>query len=152
MICGQSDCVPGRFGGNSDTGYIHYNFIEYSVQGIMADYIKKLYETIGMFEGVYERKAHINYEGGMSTQRTLVRVMDEDTLIILQNILASDPKDNVWKGLTKTAGSFKIWAVPADLPEGKRNYRIADIGIIKDLNWQRKRYDAVINIKLEVVD
>lgn len=67
----------------------------------------------------------------------------------MERIWSIDRGDNVWKGIV----GHTFWAkeIKGYRANAKR-FKITEVEAVYGLNWQRKKYDAVINVSLEVVD
>lgn len=118
--------------------------------------VLELYKTIKgeTFTGVYKGTRQINYEGGKSTNRILVKVTSPKMISAMEKITNIDPwpEDRVWKGIVKD--TFWVKNIEGDMQPyaGSQRFKIIAVEPIHGLNWQRKHYEAVINITLQVVE
>lgn len=121
--------------------------------------IDKIKELEGMeFSGCYQGTQNIEYEKGATT-RLVVEVDDNDAIIpIINEIIKSDFFDEVWKGMIIGFRDeiCRLWVEDIDWNGkdedfGYTSFQIVGIEPVYGLNWKRKQYDAVINIKLKAV-
>ena len=116
--------------------------------------VLSLYKSIeGVeFQGTYANPVNIPYDDGYFTTRELVEVVSPSTVTKkMKEIVDSDPKDCVWKAIT--GKTFWAESISGKVKEGvQQTFKITNIDYSSDLNWQRKKYDAVFNITLTVVE
>ena len=121
--------------------------------------IKAIYDPLlgNTFEGsIHETNTTAVSTGG---PRHVVNVHDvqvnEEVIELMKTIVAKvdevskkyepfNPKEKVWKGITLHNG--RLWV--KSLEENGPIFRVANIEVVTDLNWQRS-YHAIVNITLD---
>ena len=118
--------------------------------------VLSLYEDIEgeEFQGKYQNSVNIQYGDRYlsSTTRKLVDVVSPSAVTKkMEEIVDSDSRDCVWKAIT--GKTFWAKSIIGEVKEGvQQTFKITHIDSSSNLNWQRKKYDAVFNITLTVVE
>ena len=121
-----------------------------------AKSIVKAYESIETFRGVFLDDIEIPYSENYSTIRKRVKITDTRGSVLSALQLINTCCESKWTGLREEDGSYVLYVLPEKLigfwrGVGKEcTYRIKRVRSVSDLNWQRKKYDALIDITLEV--
>lgn len=106
-----------------------------------------LYDSIKgiQFQGRYIRERYVDYDRG-STTRYLLDVYSDNIRRVMGQIRATDRYDQVWKGIVDTT----FWAekIEGDYSTDSTTFKITEVYYLKNLNWMRKEYHAVINVTL----
>ena len=122
-----------------------------------AKSIVEAYESIETFRGVLLDDIEIPYSENYSTTRKRVKITDTrgPVLSALQQI--NTCCESIWTGLREEDGSYVLYVLPKKFiglwrGVGKEcMYRIKHVKSVSNLNWRRKKYDALIDIALEVL-
>ena len=119
--------------------------------------IVKAYKDIGTFRGVLLDDIEIPYSKNYSTIRKRVKITDTRGSVLSALQLINTLCESIWTGLREENGSYVLYVLPKKLIRfwrgvGKEcTYRIKRVKSVSALNWQRKKYDALIDITLEVL-
>ena len=123
----------------------------------VASVVVKAYESIGTFTGILIDSREISYSEYYSTTRKRIKITDtrESVLSTLRRIYSYRHRESIWTGLTEEGGSYVLYIQPSDIIGPchiweECTYRIKEVTSVNHLNWQRRKYDALINVTLEV--
>ena len=121
-----------------------------------ASVVVKAYESIGTFTGILMDSREISYSQYYSTTRKRIKITDtrESVLSTLRRIYSY--RESIWIGLKEEGGSYVLYILPSGIIGpchiGEEcTYRIKKVTSVSDVNWQRRKYDALINVTLEVI-